>query len=248
MVIRFIPNLLTLLNLFSGCIAIVLIFNGSYIYSSVLIFVASIFDFFDGTAARLLNAKSEIGKQLDSLSDVVSFGVAPSGILYMLMVNSSPFPANQILNYSALPAFLIAIFSALRLAKFNIDDSQTFSFKGLPTPANALFIASLTFIYLQNNSGGLYANLLSSLTHNYFALLGLTILLSILLVSKLPLMGLKTKSLKWNFIKFKVIFLVLTFILVVFLGFQSSPAILLLYIILSVFERHNTDKQQITVQ
>ncbi|HPK05744.1 MAG TPA: hypothetical protein PK908_07615, partial [Bacteroidales bacterium] len=89
---------------------------------------------------------------------------------------------------------------------------------------------------------------LSSLTHNYFALLGLTILLSILLVSKLPLMGLKTKSLKWNFIKFKVIFLVLTFILVVFLGFQSSPAILLLYIILSVFERHNTDKQQITVQ
>lgn len=219
-----------------GCISIVLIFNGVYTYASVMIFVAAVFDFLDGTAARLLNAKSDIGKQLDSLSDVVSFGVAPAGILYVFMANASPFSTAEFLELSAVPAFLIAVFSALRLARFNIDDSQTYSFKGLPTPANALFIACLPFIHLESDFDNSFSTLMNGLTTNYFILLVMTFILSVLLVSNIPLMSLKTKSLHWKHIRFKVVFLILALIMLIIAGFYAAPLLLLIYIAISLVE------------
>lgn len=231
--IKAIPNLLTLMNLFCGCIAIVLVFNGAYTYASWLIILASVFDFLDGTVARLLNAHSEIGKQLDSLADIVSFGVAPASIMYALMVNTMGYAVGGYLVWSALPAFFIALFSALRLAKFNIDDSQTLSFRGLPTPANALFISALPFIHLHAVSkGGLHA-MISGLFNNYYILIGLALALSFLLVSNLPLMSLKIKSFNWKENQYKYIFLILSLIMGILTGFAAAPFVLLLYIFLS---------------
>jgi CDP-diacylglycerol--serine O-phosphatidyltransferase len=234
--IKAIPNVFTLTNLFCGCIAIVLVFNGAYTYASWLIILAAVFDFLDGTAARLLNARSEIGKQLDSLADVVSFGVAPASIMYALMVNTMGYTVGGYLVLNALPAFFIALFSALRLAKFNIDDSQTLSFRGLPTPANALFISALPFIHLHAvTKGGLHA-MISSLFSNYYVLLGLVLVLSLLLVSNLPLMSLKSKSFSWKENQYKYIFLILSLIMGIFAGFAAAPFVLLLYIFLSAAE------------
>ena len=231
-----IPNILTLLNLFCGCIAIVLVFNGAYTQASWMIILGSGFDFLDGTAARLLNARSELGKQLDSLADVVSFGVAPACIMYALLVNASGGSVNAFVNIAALPAFFIVIFSALRLAKFNIDETQNDSFRGLPTPANALFICSLPFIYLNAaNKGGFYA-LMSPLAGNYYVLLVMTLLLSFLLVSNLPLMGLKFKSLHWKPNSYKYIFLLATLIMALMTGFSAAPFVILFYILLSAAE------------
>lgn len=234
--LKFIPSILTLLNLFFGCIAIVLVFNGAYTYASWMIILASVFDFLDGTAARLLNARSEIGEQLDSLADMVSFGVAPACIMYALMANALGHPVNVFMHIAALPAFFIAIFSALRLAKFNIDETQSHSFRGLPTPANALFIAAMPFIYLHAvTKGGFYA-LMSPLTGNYYVLLIMSLVLSFLLVSNLPLMSLKFKSLRWKPNKYKYILLIISLAMALLAGFSAAPFVLLLYILLSAAE------------
>jgi len=170
MIKKIIPSFFTSLNLAAGCISIVFALKGELNIAGILIIVAAVLDLLDGMFARILNAVSEFGKQLDSLSDVVSFGVAPSMIIMQLMQYSliavepaasfdigNPSVWNMIIMYSA---FLIAVFSALRLAKFNIDASQQKSFKGLPTPANALMITSLGFIlenyYLPDASLGIY--------------------------------------------------------------------------------------------
>ena len=138
---KHIPNTITSLNLFSGSIAIVMAFEGAYIWVVFWVIIAAIFDFFDGMAARLLNAYSDIGKELDSLADVVSFGVAPAVAVFTLLRNDIIYHESLIFIQPYIPylAFVIPIFSALRLAKFNIDERQTSSFIGLPTPANALF-------------------------------------------------------------------------------------------------------------
>lgn len=233
---RSIPNILTLLNLLCGCIAIVLVFNGAYTQASWMIILASVLDFLDGTAARLLNVRSELGKQLDSLSDMVSFGVAPACIMYALLANASGHPVNVYIHFAALPAFFIVIFSALRLAKFNIDDTQSDSFRGLPTPPNALFIAAMPFIHLNSvTKGGFYA-LMSPLTGNYYVLLITTLVLSFLLVSRLPLMSLKFKSLNWKPNRYKYIFLLISLIMASLTGFSAAPFVLLLYILLSAAE------------
>lgn len=237
--IKTIPNILTLLNLFCGCIAIVLVFNGAYTHASWLIVIAAVFDFLDGTAARLLNARSELGKQLDSLADVVSFGVAPASIMYALMVNSMGYAVGGYVYLTAVPAFFIALFSALRLAKFNIDNTQTHSFRGLPTPANALFISALPFIHLDAVSKGGFHAMPGSWFNSYYVLLSLTLLLSFLLVSNLPLMGLKLKSLSWKENKYKYIFLILSAIMGIMAGFSAAPFILLLYIFLSLAEYYH---------
>ena len=136
---KHIPNTITSMNLFSGSIAIVMAFEGAFIWVVFWVILAAIFDFFDGMAARLLNAYSEIGKELDSLADVVSFGVAPSVAVFILLRDYILFPESLSIIQPYVPylAFIIAVFSALRLAKFNIDERQTSSFIGLPTPANA---------------------------------------------------------------------------------------------------------------
>lgn len=239
-----IPNLLTLLNLFCGCVAIVLVFNGAYTHAAIMIYIAAVFDFLDGTAARLLDARSEIGKQLDSLSDVVSFGVAPACMMYALLANASVFGSHKFISLTAMPAFLIALFSALRLAKFNIDTSQTYSFRGLPTPANALFIGSLPFILLRTSFGNRLYEIMGQWLGNYYVLLGLSLLLCVLLVANIPLMGLKTKSVKWKDNQFKVIFLILTLVLILWLGFAASLLIMLAYFGLSALENYSTRSGQ----
>ncbi len=234
-----IPNILTLLNLFCGCIAIVLVFGGAYTHASVLIMIAAVFDFLDGTAARLLNARSELGKQLDSLADVVSFGVAPSCIMYALLVNVSGYPVSSYIHLNAVPAFFIALFSAIRLAKFNIDDTQSDSFRGLPTPANALFICALPFIQLHSQTKGGFHDLVGLWFDNYYVLLVLSLLLCFLLVSSLPLMGLKMKTLKWKENAYKYSFLILVLIMVILAGFSAAPFVLVFYIFISAAEHRH---------
>lgn len=186
---KHIPNIITSMNLLSGCIAIVMAFEESFIWVVFWVIIAAVFDFFDGMSARVLNAPSKIGKELDSLADVVSFGVAPAMALFILLREYTLYIEllSSIQYYIPYIAFLIPVFSALRLAKFNIDERQTSSFLGLPTPANALFWIS--YVYgIQN----------ISTTNNglLFLTVGLIIALSILMISEIPMFSFKMKNLK----------------------------------------------------
>src|ERR1700712_3527008 len=141
---KHLPNAITCCNLFSGCVGIVFAFQGQLFAAAYAIFLSAIFDFFDGLASRVLQSFSGIGKDLDSLADMVSFGFLPSAIMYELFMQSPQI--SQVSPYLNFIAFLISVFSALRLAKFNNDTRQADSFIGLPTPANAILIASLPLI------------------------------------------------------------------------------------------------------
>lgn len=223
---KHIPNGVTCLNLFSGCLGIVYAFQGELKLASYAILAAAIFDFLDGMLARLLKAYSDIGKQLDSLADVVSFGVLPSVLIYQLFLQS---PQEGLLstwiNYSA---FLIAVFSALRLAKFNIDVRQSENFIGLPTPANALLISSFPFIIDQDS-------LASYILNPYFLLL-FSIIMGILLVSEIPLISLKFKNieLKQNILRYILVFSSL--VLLVLFKFAAVPLIIIVYFLISFIQ------------
>ena len=199
MIKKHIPNSLTCCNLMCGCMATGAAFYGNYRWAIVVIIVGAVFDFFDGMVARLLGVSSPIGKELDSLADVVTFGVAPSAILFYLFheVQYPAFlePAAKILPYTA---FLMAAFSALRLAKFNLDTRQTTSFIGLPTPANALFWGSLVV--------GQHAFLVSAKFNAAFLFLFM-FLSCLLLVAEVPLFSLKFKDLSWEHNRVQYIFL-----------------------------------------
>ncbi|MDA3845143.1 MAG: CDP-diacylglycerol--serine O-phosphatidyltransferase [Vallitaleaceae bacterium] len=219
---KHIPNAITCLNIVAGCLACVLALFGEYLFSAYLILLAGVFDFFDGFAARLFKAYSPMGKELDSLADMVSFGVAPGFILYAFL-------SQNIGIYWALSAFAIPVFSALRLAKFNIDERQTTSFLGLPTPPNAIFWAFLvlaitTDFTLLSDSQILLAKIISVVLIPIF---------SFLLVSELPMFSLKVKNLKWKENKLRFVFLILSVTLVIFFKLLAFPLIILLYIILS---------------
>lgn len=232
-----IPNFLTLLNLLSGCIAIVFAFDGQLIAASWLIGIAAVFDFFDGFVARLLKVSSPIGKELDSLADVVSFGVVPGVIMYKLILQSSNVSDIQISGINVIPfvAFLIPIFSALRLAKFNIDEKQVNFFIGLPTPANAILIASFPLILNQELTlTGLDINYISSIFNSFYLLIILTVLLSYLLVAKLPLMSLKFKTLNWSDNRNRYIFLAISLLFLIFFFYSAIPFIIIIYIIVSI--------------
>lgn len=224
---RHIPNALTCMNLFSGCIACVMAFQFKYDLALLFIIIGAVFDFFDGLAARALHAFSPIGKDLDSLADDVSFGVAPSIMLYSLLSEMIyPNGWEEMALWLPYIAFLIPIFSALRLAKFNNDTRQTSSFIGLPVPANALFWAS----YI---TGG-YEFLVSGFMHPFF-LIALVCLFSWLLVSEIPMFSLKFKNLSWKDNKIVFIFLLACIPLLVFLQVAGFAAIIILYIALSLF-------------
>ncbi|MDP3441982.1 MAG: CDP-diacylglycerol--serine O-phosphatidyltransferase, partial [Ignavibacteria bacterium] len=171
-----IPNFITLLNLLSGCLSILFFSHGQIELASWMIFVAALFDFFDGFVARALKAYSAIGAQLDSLADVVSFGVAPSFLIYSLILNSHGRQEFMIYDIDLLPltAFLIPLFAAFRLAKFNVDERQTTSFLGLPTPATGLLIASLPLIKEQLYESQSLSYMV--ITNTYFYI-GITIIL-----------------------------------------------------------------------
>lgn len=236
-----VPNIITSANLFSGCLSVVMAFNGKLAEAGILILVAAFLDFFDGLSARLLNVASPIGKELDSLADVVSFGFAPSVIVYQLLLRSSiDFPY---LEYSA---FLMTIFSAYRLAKFNLDERQTSSFIGVPTPANALFWLSIPLIAWQKDTfDDVFAReVLSLLTNSYFILIGILIW-SLLMVSEIPLFALKFKSLKWKENKLKFSFIAVSVALIASFYFIAVPIILILYIILSVINNSISKNHEI---
>jgi len=225
MLLRHIPNVLTCLNLLCGCIGVVEAFHNNIIISCGLIGIALIFDFFDGFAARLLKVSSPIGRDLDSLADMVTFGLLPSIIIYQLLMQSIP---DLMGIWKAYPAFLIAIFSAIRLAKFNNDPRQSDSFIGVPTPANALLIASLPVIVLTQDE---YWKTLIVNTNN---LLLLTVVMCYLLIAEIKLIALKFKSFGWQGNEFRYSFLVLTVLLLAFFKILAIPLILVIYIILSV--------------
>ena len=204
--------------------------NGYAVAAGAMIFLAAVFDFFDGFAARLLKAYSPLGAQLDSLSDVVSFGVAPSFIIYHYLQSASMSASMSVsvsgFNIITFAAFFLAIFAELRLAKFNVDERQTTSFIGLPTPAMGLFVASLPFA-LQNEKLVFMAN---NMTNPYFYI-SLIVIFSYLMVSEIPFFSLKIKNLKFKeniHIYILAIFAVVAF---AFLGFAAIPFVMLFYII-----------------
>jgi len=230
---KLIPNSLTALNLFFGCQSIISSLEGNLQQAAWFIGIAAILDFFDGFVARLLNAYSEIGKQLDSLADVVSFGVAPGMIFYvisqdhLLFGNSFPMYVPLLILFSYLP-FLIPIFSAVRLAKFNIDTRQSDSFIGLPTPANALFICAIPFVL---ESGPDWAALLFA--SKYFLLL-FPIVSSYLLVAELPLFALKFKNFSFTDNSLRYLFLLGCGVLIFFFHYFGVGLSIVHYVLLSL--------------
>jgi CDP-diacylglycerol---serine O-phosphatidyltransferase len=291
-----IPNIITLLNLLCGCLAIVCAFDGSLVWSAYLVGIAAVLDFLDGFLARLLKQYSEIGKQLDSLADMVTFGVVPAIVMFKLLKiamlyhypfggpSAALFPhANQFgalwtnfneptmqgpLWMEILPycAFLIALFSCLRLAKFNIDTRQSDSFIGVPTPANSILICSIPLILRfsgvwtnswpndiggepsQEYVSGMFTEFMRSpylmseidmpfmnaLLLNPWVLIGITVIMSVLLIAEIPLFALKFKSFGWKGNEIRWSFLGLAVALLATLQFVGIPLAIVLYILMSV--------------
>ncbi|WP_201986185.1 CDP-alcohol phosphatidyltransferase family protein [Hymenobacter rubidus] len=224
---RHLPNAVTCLNLLCGCLALTNIFAGRLEAGAWLVAAAAAADFADGLLARALRVSSAIGKDLDSLADMVSFGVVPGAIIFKLLTTNEALATG---NWQWLPyfGFLVSIFSALRLAKFNNDTRQTTSFIGLPTPACTLVVASLPLILANDHFS------LSSVILNPLVLLGLTVLLSGLLVAELPLFALKFKTLRWADNRRRFLFLLLAAGLLLGLRAAAVPLVVLLYVLLSV--------------
>jgi CDP-diacylglycerol--serine O-phosphatidyltransferase len=222
------PNAITCANLFSGCVGIVLAFKGELIAAAYAIFLSAIFDFFDGLASRVLKSFSTIGKDLDSLADMVSFGVLPAVIMYQLFLQG--FQINHVSNWLNFFAFMIPVFSALRLAKFNVDTRQAENFIGLPTPANAILIASLPIIIGHQN------HFFTPYLLNPYVLLGLTVIMCLLLVVEMPMLSLKFKSSDFNENIYRYLLLLFSAILILFFKFAAVPVIILIYIALSIIQ------------
>ncbi|HYG19787.1 MAG TPA: CDP-diacylglycerol--serine O-phosphatidyltransferase [Ohtaekwangia sp.] len=216
--IRHLPNFLTCCNLLCGCIGIVFILQDRNVPAIYFVLISGLFDFFDGFAARLLKVTSPIGKELDSLADVVSFGVLPAIVMYTLIAEHS--------TRDALPyiAFSIAAFSALRLAIFNIDETQSDSFRGLNTPANTIFITSLAIV---PESVGRWL-------YQEWLLVCITLVFSLLMVSRIEFFALKFKNFGWTDNKLRFTFLLLSVLLLSALQLSALPLIILLYIGLSL--------------
>ncbi len=233
-----IPNLFTFLNLSSGLVGILFALENQLIAAAMMVLLGIFFDFFDGFFARILKVTSELGKQLDSLADMVTSGVVPGFIIFQLLKQSSvSWGGNDVLsmiqagNFLPFIGLIIPLASAYRLANFNIDERQTNSFIGLPTPANALLIVSLPLIIAYSQ----HTEMIAFIQKPYF-LIGITLLGAILLNADIPLFALKFKnySIKENLIKY--IFILLIIVLVSFLQFIAIPLIILLYVVLSIIE------------
>ncbi|MCS5490112.1 CDP-diacylglycerol--serine O-phosphatidyltransferase [Algoriphagus limi] len=218
-----IPNLLTLGNLLSGVIGCIWVIKGDYSVGAYFILLAAFLDFFDGFAARLLKVSGELGKQLDSLADLVSFGVLPGFIVFSWIQKSS---SSEWLPYLALT---IPLFSALRLAKFNIDDRQSDRFIGLPTPANALFFSTMPFLSEKWPQ-------LDFLFGNPWFLIVLAWIFSLLLVAELPLIALKFKNFSPRDNVFRYMLIGSGAILLLTMGLAGVPLVILFYLVLSVIE------------
>lgn len=224
-----IPNAITCGNLVSGCLSILFLSLNMPVKAAVMVFVAGLFDFFDGFTARLLHAHSPIGADLDSLSDVVSFGVAPGFIMHWLMCRACDLPSLLWLGIGLWPcaAFLLPVFSAIRLAKFNIDDTQKTLFRGLPAPGMAVFIASLPLMLAQ-------AGHLTDGAMGYWACLGITLVFSFLMVSRLRFFSFKMKSARWKGNEVRWVFLLVAVVAVSVFRLLALPFVMVFYILLSI--------------
>ncbi|MBN2680986.1 MAG: CDP-alcohol phosphatidyltransferase family protein [Bacteroidales bacterium] len=234
-----IPNTITIANLLAGCISMIYAINSNLEMASYFILIAAVFDFADGFAARLLNAYTALGKQLDSLADLVSFGVAPAIIMYKLIGFSMyNFPLDTddlvglwIYRFFMVVPFLLVIFSALRLAKFNLESEKesdkTVDFSGLPTPANAMLIVGIPFIFMDYKHFALEVFTLP-------ILLSIVIIQCLLMVAPLRMFSLKLKNFafKDNFLVY--IFLIISVVSIVFLGLSALTGLIYLYVLTSV--------------
>lgn len=242
---KHIPNLITLLNLFCGCIAVLYAVEGNMMLTAVFVILGIVFDFFDGFAARILKVQSELGLQLDSLADMVTSGVVPGIVMYkMLQISfgliSLPHMGNDYLpsswvmypdgvNYWVYLGLLVTLASCYRLAKFNIDTRQTDSFIGVPTPANTLLVLSLPLIVMTND-----IEWINNLILNKWFLIGFTLLSCYLLNAEIPLFALKLKTFGFKENAVKYLFVLTSLLLIVFLHFLAIPIIIALYIFISV--------------
>lgn len=227
-ILKHLPNAMTCGNLLCGCIGLVMALRGHLELASWLIGLAAVLDFGDGFVARMVNVSGSFGKELDSLADVVTFGVLPAAVVFQL----AWFQELGAVSYGA---FLIAVLSALRLANFNIDTRQSESFIGLPVPANALLIAAFPLM-------GRYQPQFDGLWQNDVAL-GMMVAFSFLLVSDVPLFALKFKSFGWAENQTKYLFLVASGLLLLFLQFAAIPLIILLYIVVSLFSNERKSER-----
>lgn len=243
---KYIPNALTLLNLFCGCIAVIFAVNNNFVIAALFVFLGIFFDFFDGFAARKLNVQSALGVQLDSLADMVTSGVVPGIVMYKLLaltlgtneaiIASSEWSETMYwTSFKIVPlpflGFCITLASAYRLAKFNIDEDQQTYFKGLPTPANTLLIVSLPLILEFQHS-----DLINSIIVNKWFLIVLTALSCYLLNSTIKLFALKFKDWSFKANATRYIFMILCMLLLIVLQFAAIPLIILLYISMSVLD------------
>ena len=229
---KHIPNTITLINLFCGCCALLSVLNGQFVAAFWFLFTGGWADYLDGMAARLLNVKSPLGKELDSMADMVSFGVVPGVILYVLLCIALGKPDFQqwpgSINIYALPAFLVPVFAGLRLAKFNLDVRQTENFLGLSTPSMTVFVTGLMLIYHFDSYG------LGQWVINPYFLYGVIVLFSYLLVSEIPMFSFKFKQFKWTGNELRFSFVILAIILMLVLREASFSLIIILYILFSL--------------
>lgn len=239
---KHIPNIFTSVNLLCGSAAVLFAAHGELVFATYLVFTGIFFDFFDGLAARLLGASSEVGLQLDSLADVITSGLAPSLVMvqlinlsltgdYLVLDRSFFSEGWNAIHASYLPFFglLVTVAAAYRLAKFNVDPGQKEGFIGLPTPANAILILSIPLI-LEFQQG----EQLSSMLMNTWVLIGLTVLSCVLMNAGIPLFALKFKSWSFKANQLRYLFLLLSVVLLLWLQFLGLPLVILLYFLLSV--------------
>lgn len=247
-----IPNMVTLLNLFSGCIALIFAVHGNFVLAAFFVFLGIFFDFFDGLLARMLKVQSPLGIQLDSLADLITSGVVPGIIMLKLIALSvgvndfvtfdDSWTATMKwttvkVSYVPLIGLLIPLASAYRLARFNLDEDQQSYFKGLPVPANTLLILSLPLILEYQNN-----DIMNAIIINKWFLIGLTLLSCYLLNSNIKLFALKFKDRSFRSNATRYIFLILSLVALIILKFAAIPLIVLLYIILSLLDIKNINQ------
>lgn len=252
---KHVPNLITLLNLFAGSIAVVFAVQGNLVMAALFVAVGIFFDFFDGLAARALDVKSELGLQLDSLADMITSGLVPGIVMFQLLlralpgdpVESTDWSTGQDLlvwdfHYAALFGLLVTLASGYRLAKFNIDDRQTDSFIGLPTPANALLILSLPLILIFQPQPEVVSVIL-----NEWFLIGLTLFSCFILNAEIPLFALKFDNWGFKENKLRYFFIVLCLALLIIFHFVAIPLIIVSYVLLSIIATARNTGQKVEV-
>lgn len=251
---KHIPNAITCGNLLCGCFGIVKAFEGDLVWAAYLVGIALVLDFFDGFTARLLKVASPIGKDLDSLADMVTFGVVPGIVMFKIFETSHILhlrntigiqelnaSANNGPHYLSYFAFIITIFSAIRLAKFNNDTRQSDSFIGLPTPANAMFICSIPLIL----NGHEHYHIFGAIFLNIYSPFILSLILSYLLIAEIPLIALKFKNFGWADNKMRFILIGISVTCLAIFQFVGVPLVIILYILLSVINNLFSKKQKI---